>query len=406
MTNTVLLIEDDAVLRRSIAQSITLEQIEVIIAGSYEIAADHLHYDFNGIVLTDIRMEGKDGFDVLRLAQKCDADIPVVMLTGHGDVAMAVRAVQKGAFDFLEKPCHPDHLMRVLKKALIHRRLVMRVRQLERQTGNEEPSELVFPGTSSAVRKLRHELNKFSLVPVNIHLWGESGSGRSLAAACLHKLSGTKNKLVEMNLTDLNADLHQECDEDNEPVFYLFKNIELATVEQQERVSEFINTDTENKVITTSLSAPHTIPETQLSKQLYYCVSVAQVEVPSLRSRSEDIVPTFLSILQQQAEIMALPVPEISPKKLMTLTSRSWDGNIAELRQHARKVILKLDDGIAENDRQSLALRMRKHEMSILEDALKRHRGRTANVAEELSIPVKTLYDRLARHGLKSNRYR
>lgn len=103
---------------------------------------------------------------------------------------------------------------------------------------------------------------------------------------------------------------------------------------------------------------------------------------------------------------MQLSTPDISAKKLATLANRHWSGNIAELRQHARKVLLNLDDDSFDSRKTSLASRMRDHEKSILEDALKRHRGHTAHVAEELSIPVKTLYDRLSRHGLKSSRYR
>jgi len=406
MVNTVLLVEDDVALRRSITQSISLENIDVIVANSYIIAAEHIHKSFNGVVLTDICMDGNDGFDVLKYAQNCDIDLPVVMLTGHGDIKMAVRAIQEGAYDFLEKPCHPDHLLRVLKKALNQRRLTIRVRQLEIQARNYDPVEIEFPGTSAAIQLFRSDLHKFANLPINVHIWGESGSGRHSAAKCINIISNDSKILYEKYLSDCDLEAIETLENECRYSFFVFKNIELATKELQERLCDFIESNTQIRVITTSINALESIPETRLSKNLFYRVSVAQIEVPTLRSRPEDVLPTFQSVLHQQASAMQLPIPEISARELTNLTTRNWVGNTAELRQHARKVLLKLDGGGFENQRQSLASRMRDHEKSILENALKRHRGQTAQVAEELSIPVKTLYDRLSRHGLKSSRYR
>jgi len=406
VTNTVLLVEDDVALRRSIAQSISLAEKEVIVANSYAIAAEHIHRDFNGVVLTDIRMEGRDGFDVLKYAQNCDQELPVVLLTGHGDIAMAVRAMQKGAFDFLEKPCHPDHLLRVLQMALNQRKLVMRIRKLELQAKHNDPAARIFPGTSTRIGFFRSELHKFSKLPINVHLWGESGSGRHLAAKCMYGLSSDASPPFERNLSDCDAAVFESLEAENHLTYFVFKNVELASIERQEKLSEFIDNHSNFRVITTSIEALDVIPVAQLSRNLYYRVSVAQIEVPTLRSRPEDILPTFYSVLRQQAEAMQIPTPDVSAEQLSTLTSRSWEGNIAELRQHARKVLLELDGIGEEHQKQSLASRMRNHEKSILEDALKRHRGHTAHVAEELSIPLKTLYDRLTRHSLKSSSYR
>ncbi|MBX2835753.1 MAG: response regulator [Gammaproteobacteria bacterium] len=406
MTSTVLLVEDDMALRRSITQSITLENLDVIVASSYSIAVEHIVKNFNGVVLTDIRLEGKDGFEILKYAQSCDTELPVVMLTGHGDIAMAVRAIQKGAYDFLEKPCHPDHLLRVLKKALNHRRLVMRLRELEQQAKNNDPTVQQFPGTSPAINNFRSELHKFSELPVNVHLYGEFGSGRHAAAKCIYTLSRSNKALFEKNLADCNSALFESMENGDQYGFWIFKNIELASTSIQERLSEFMDEHTDLRIITTSSAALQEIPEEQLIKSLLYKLSVVQIEVPTLRTRPEDLLPTFYSILQQQSIVMALPIPELSADQLSIITTRDWNGNVEELRQHARKVVLKLDGHGGDSQKQSLANRMRNHEKSILEDALKRHKGHTANVAEELSIPVKTLYDRLARHGLKGSKYR
>ncbi len=405
-TNTVLIVEDDVTLRRSIAQSITLNDMEVLVAGSYEIAVEHINRDFNGVVLTDIRMKGKDGHDVLKYAQSCDTELPVIMLTAHGDIAMAVRAIQNGAVDFLEKPCHPDYLIRVLKKALKQRQFALRVRELEKQISGNDPTKIEFPGMSSVIDHFRAELHKFSQLPVNVHLWGESGSGRQAAARCICKLSDTNRAPFEKNLADCDTSLFENSGNDEQYSFYIFKNVELANRVQQDKLAEFIDTHSHYRIVTSSMEELNELPDDQMSRNLYYRLSVAQLEVPALRKRPEDILPTFHSVMRQQSEVMALPIPDLSVEKLTKLETRGWKGNTAELRQYARKVILKLDDAGSETETQSLASRMQSHEKSILEDALKRHRGHTANVAQELSIPVKTLYDRLNRHGLKSSRYR
>jgi len=241
---------------------------------------------------------------------------------------------------------------------------------------------------------------------VNVHFWGESGSGRVSAAKCLFKIRGSSNKLLERSLVDCDTDFFESTMEENELQFRIFKNIELAPKDQQEKLCEFIDNNPTHGVVTLSTTALDAIPETQLSRDLFYRLSTAQLEVPALRSRQEDILPTFHVVLQQLAVAMQLSKPEVPAEKLDYLSRQEWLGNIAELRQYAQKVLLDLDNAGAERQKQSLSSRMRTHEKSILEDALRRHSGRTAQVAEELSIPVKTLYDRLSRHGLKSSKYR
>ena len=108
----VLLVEDDAPVREALAQTLELEGFEVTPAGSFIVAKDHIDPDFAGVVLSDIRMPGKDGLQLLDFARKADPDLPVILLTGEGDIPMAVDAISRGAFGFLEKPCPTDQLLR------------------------------------------------------------------------------------------------------------------------------------------------------------------------------------------------------------------------------------------------------------------------------------------------------
>ena len=131
MTDTVLVVEDDALVREAIGQTLELEGYTPILAGSFIVAKDHIKRDFHGVVLSDIRMPGRDGLYLLDYVQTMDKDLPVILLTGEGDIPMAVAAITKGAFDFLEKPCANYVLIEAIIKAVRARNLVLENRRLK-----------------------------------------------------------------------------------------------------------------------------------------------------------------------------------------------------------------------------------------------------------------------------------
>ncbi len=128
MSNRVLLVDDDALVREAVGQTLELADLSPILAASYIEAKDHISAGFDGVVISDIRMPGKDGFALLKYAQSIDPDLPVILLTGEGDIPMAVRGISAGAFDFLEKPCAPKDLLAVVARALKSRALVLETR--------------------------------------------------------------------------------------------------------------------------------------------------------------------------------------------------------------------------------------------------------------------------------------
>lgn len=129
--NRVIFIDDDLDVRMAIGQSLELEGYDVILARAFIEATDHITPGFPGVIVTDVRMPGKDGFDLLKRALKIDRDLPVIVLTGEADIPMAVRAMAAGAYDFLEKPCPPKSLLAAVARALEKRRLVLENRRLQ-----------------------------------------------------------------------------------------------------------------------------------------------------------------------------------------------------------------------------------------------------------------------------------
>ena len=141
MTRKVLLVDDDAAVREALSQTLELADMSAVAAGSFVVAKDHITPEFDGVVLSDIRMPGRDGFHLLAYAQEQDADLPVILLTGEGDIPMAVKAMGQGAFGFLEKPCAPADLISLLERALKTRTMVLENRRMRHLVETGECAE-------------------------------------------------------------------------------------------------------------------------------------------------------------------------------------------------------------------------------------------------------------------------
>ncbi|MEM9851388.1 MAG: response regulator [Pseudomonadota bacterium] len=191
MNQSVLLVEDDDALRDSLAQTLEIEGITVIATAQFAQARRVIRANFNGVVLTDIRMPGADGFDVLALARGVDEELPVVMLTGEADVPMAIRAMKEGAWEFLEKPCSTDRLLEVLGRALRARALALRSRASEQRLRRGDLAAVNFPGRSDASRDLRRALRAAAEGRRPVVLTGPAGVGKKQAAHTLFHLMDT-----------------------------------------------------------------------------------------------------------------------------------------------------------------------------------------------------------------------
>ncbi|MBV1927816.1 MAG: response regulator, partial [Rhodobacteraceae bacterium] len=145
MNVPVLLVDDDVAIRDSLAQTLDLAGFTAITRGSFVAAKDHITPQFPGVILSDIRMPGRDGFHLLAYARDVDDALPVVLLTGEGDIPMAVSAMEQGAFDFLEKPCAPGDLVAVLNRAVAVRIAALEARaDLARREASDPAARLIF----------------------------------------------------------------------------------------------------------------------------------------------------------------------------------------------------------------------------------------------------------------------
>lgn len=387
MTKQVLLIEDDDALRASLAQTLDLEGIDVISTAHYVQARRTLRANFAGVVLTDIRMPDKDGFDILALAQSIDADLPVVMLTGEGDVPMAIRAMKEGAYDFLEKPCDTSHLIGVLSRALEHRELVLHTRRMEHRMRRSDPASVNFPGDSPASRDFRDALRRAADSGRHILLIGPDGAGKKLAAHTIFAMSEGRGAFVLVRTPEIDpASFKIETG----AVDLSVKRMHLASRVQIDCVMDAVDQQPDARFIG---SSEHALPD--VADHLN-CVTVA---VPDLAARRSDIDVIFEVLLRHAVRYANTEMPDIPPDTLAQIKARDWPGNLAELRAFANGFLAEQQRGGAVA--QTLAEQMDGYERLVLENTLRSFDGKAAVVAEHLGLPRKTLYDRLARYGLR-----
>lgn len=189
MSIQVLVVDDDAAVRDALSQTLELADLVPLPAASFVAAKDHISSGFDGVILSDLRMPGRDGFHLLSYARAQDPDLPVILLTGEGDIPTAMKAVEEGAFDFLEKPCAPGDLLAVLKRALSTRRRILDQRHLQAIVETGDPAARMLFGTSQLAEGLRARVRRVALTNTEVLVTGAPGTGISKVAEVIHLCS-------------------------------------------------------------------------------------------------------------------------------------------------------------------------------------------------------------------------
>lgn len=406
MIRNVLLIEDDRALRMALAQTLELEGISVTAAASFVEAKPMISAAFEGIILSDIRLPGRDGFEVLGLAQGVDTDLPVILLTGEGDVPTAVRAMSAGAYDFLEKPCAPDHLVEVLNRAIAHRTLVLENRHMEQKLRRSDPAATNFPGPSEVTEELRAALRKAAGLPIDLHLHGPAGAGKRLAAHTIHALSDKEQSFVPISMDRAAPDAISSLEITQIPTTLSVKNLGAASYEQQLQLLRLTESHDQLRLITSDPLSLSQLRERGLSQDLFFALNLLEIKVPSLAERKADMPVLFEALVRQACRSMNRDMPKIPESVFADVTARDWADNLPELRNFAHSFTLGLASPHAAQAELGLAEQIEAFERMVLSETLRRQGGKAAQAARALGLPRKTFYDKLARHGLKPKDFR
>ncbi len=407
MTRRVLLVDDDREVREALGQTLELADLDPVLAGSFVEAKDHLDARFDGIVVTDIRMPGRDGFHLLDHVRTLDPDLPVILLTGEGDVPTAVRAMAAGAYDFLEKPCAPQDFLAIVEKALKGRALVLENRRLKLELESGDAASRMLFGASAPARDLRARIRIVARASAEVLVTGETGTGTPKVAEVIHLLSSAaRHPFVKRAAAPLTPDGLTEAFEAAQSGSLYLDEVGGLTPAVQYALLERLEAGTSTRVLAgTTRDLTADVAEGRFSVDLYYRLDLMRVRIPSLRERTEDIPILFRHYVAQACEQANLPEPEIPPDVVARLMAQDWPGNARGLMSAAMRFALGL--GEAETaEGLGLAEQMARVERSLLIEALRRTGGNATETAKALKLPRKTFYDKLARHDLKPESYR
>jgi len=406
--SNILLVDDDAAVREALMQTLELNDLNTVPCGSFIEAKDHISRDFAGVILSDIRMPGRDGFHLLRHAQGLDRELPVILLTGEGDIPMAVEAMGQGAFDFLEKPCAPDDLLPVLQRALQTRALVLENRRLKRQLETGDPAARMLFGTSQLAEDLRTRVRAVARLGAEVLVTGPPGAGVSKVAEVIHLMSpDATGPFVKRPSATLDAGALDAGFAAAQGGSLFLDEVAALPETSQYTLLERLEADSGARLIAgTTADLALATQEGRFNTELYYRLDVMPVRIPALSERPEDIPVLFRHYVAQAAEQAGLPTPEIPPDHLSALMAQDWPGNARSLMSAAMRFTLGMPEETQEAAELGLVEQMARVERSLLAAALGRQNGRAAQAAKALKLPRKTFYDKLARYGLKPEDFR
>ncbi len=430
----VLLVEDDPNVRLGCEQALQLAGIPVVATASAEEAERLLTPDYPGIVVTDMRLPGMSGMDLLRRVREKDADLPVIIITGHGDVTLAVEAMRNGAYDFMQKPFSIDDLVDVARQALEKRELVLEVEALRRRLDYRDDLEARLIGRSPQMQKVRRLILDVANAAVDVLIVGETGTGKEMVARCLHDLSrpGQENYVaincggMADNLLDSELFGHEQgaftgaqkrrigkieyasggtlfLDElESMPMSMQTKLLRVL----QERVIERLGSNQQIPVNCRVVAASKEdlkvwSEQGKFRADLYYRLNVVRIELPPLRERREDIPALYDSFLLHAAKRYNRPPPPLTPETLRRLMAQDWPGNIRELRNAADCHVLGIGGQvIGASEAPSLTEAVENYERLLIDDEFSRQQGNIQRTADALRIARTTLHDKLKKYGL------
>ena len=442
---TVVLVEDDEDVRHGCAQALQLAGFTVADFGSVEAARPRVQPGAPLVLLCDVMLPGLHATQWLPEVHALDADLPMILMTGHGDITMAVQAIRDGAYDFIEKPASSERIVAVVQRAAEKRRLVLKVRALDQRLASSRSIETLMLGGSPAMAQLRRTVLSLAATSADVLVYGETGTGKELVARCLHDFSprsrgpfvpincgGLPDTLVENELFGHEAGAFTGAQKarpgkleaadggtlflDEVESMALPVQVKLLRVLQErtvERLGSNRAVPVDCRVVAASKhDLKQLSDEGRFRADFYYRIGVAVVEIPPLRERREDIGPLFEHFALMAAARFDRAVPALTAAQHAELMAHDWPGNLRELSNVATRYVLglpgaRLLPGHTEGEAPaSLNDQLDQFERALIADALRRHGGDVTASAKALGLPKQTLYDRMRRLRLSGGEFK
>ncbi|MFK8253966.1 sigma-54-dependent transcriptional regulator [Ancylobacter terrae] len=439
----IAFVDDDDDLRDANVQALQLAGLRALPFASAPAALAAIGADFAGAVVTDVRMPGMDGIELFRRLKALDADIPVVLISGHADIAMAVEAMQEGAYDFIAKPYAGARLVETLRRALEKRTLVLENRRL-RALGAGAAEEGVLIGETPAMVRLRQTLRDLADVDVDVLVLGETGTGKEVVASLLHRLGRRRARpFVALNCGALPDTVIESELFGYEPGAFtgaqkkrigriehasggtlfldelesmpLDAQVKLLRVLETREIAPLGSNELRRVdlrvVAATKVDLAEAARGRRFREDLFYRLNVVTLRIPPLRERRRDVPLLFAQFLARAARKHGREPPRLPRAVERHLVENDWPGNVRELLHFAERVALGLADDLpampASPGRPAASLpeRLGAIEANLIRETLEANNGDVRATLLALGIPRKTFYDKLARYGIERAAY-
>ncbi|MCG8617188.1 MAG: sigma-54 dependent transcriptional regulator [Desulfobacterales bacterium] len=450
-TPDIYIVDDDKAMRKSTRQWLELSGYRATDFDRAGKVLDIITPDMNGIIISDVKMPGMDGLDFQKALAAIDPDIPVILITAHGDISMAVEAIRNGAYDFLEKPFEPERILDSVQRAAEKRRLVMENRELRSQLTAAQGLDARLVGGNPRMRALKQQIMGLAPTEATVMIIGDTGTGKEVVARCLHDWSRRKDApFLAVNCAAIPATMAESelfgyeagaftgarqshrgkleaaaggtlfLDElSSMPLEIQGKLLRALESRRVTRLGSNTPKPLDFRLITAmNITPEEAIDSDKLRKDLYYRLNTMELIIPSLRDRKEDISPLFSLFLERAAEMYDCRPDMPGPAGFSALMAHDWPGNVRELKSVAERYVLSnlareerlskllAPDTSAEDLKgASLPEQVRHFERHLIKDALKRHNGQINKVMAELGIPRRTLNEKMSRYSLSKENF-
>ncbi|MEO1796127.1 MAG: sigma-54 dependent transcriptional regulator [Pseudomonadota bacterium] len=436
----VAIIDDEQDMRQSISQWLALSGFDTETYPNAEEALKKLGPDYPGVVVSDIRMPGMNGMQFLKRLMGVDSALPVIMITGHGDVPMAVEAMRVGAYDFLEKPFNPDRMTELAKRATHRRRMTLDNRALRKELSDGGALMKKLIGASPVMERLKEDILDLGQADGHVLIDGETGTGKTLVAHALHAVGSRASKkfvlcscaaheeeaLGPMLFGPVSEGSPQPLIEAARGGTLVLEDVEALSPALQTRLLAAIDaqgTPAETRIVAIcNLQEQGKSCEDALRPDLFYRLAALRITVPPLRQRGEDILMLFTRLSDDFAEEYGCDAPDVTAQEAAQLLQAPWPGNVRQLINVAERAVLQNRRGsgtiasllmadteeerpVMTTEGKPLKEYVEAFERMLIDNTMRRHKGSIASVMEELCLPRRTLNEKMAKYGLQRSDY-
>ena len=439
---SILFVDDEEHLRNAVSQSLTLAELDHLCFERAEDAIALVSRDFDGIVITDIRMPEMTGTELMAKALEIDFDLPVILVTGHADIKLAVDAMRTGAYDFIEKPFDPQRLVDVARRALDKRRLTLENRALRENATNRDIVETRLIGRAPSIEKLRQTIRSVADADMDLTITGATGVGKEMVARIIHEMSTRHEKpFITINCAALPSEQfeselfgHEQgafagamrtrtgrfeharggtilLDEIDQTSLQL--QAKLVSVLEQNAIQRLGGSDTIDLNVRFIASSKQSLADLAKSggfrENLYHRLNTVEIQVPTLDERRQDIPRLFTQLVNEACIKYRREFITVPSEVLSQLSLQTWSGNVRELKNMADRYVLGLEVAPSSNGNKiasSLSDRMAVLEKEIVSSELAAQNGVLRKTHEALGISRKSLYEKMQKHGINKEVFR